>query len=201
MTHWLWKVFVVVNMAVLGVSSYASMALRVAREGVELVPRGAIPVHPVKHFSQADARWGDDGLGRSSETMRRAGCLVTVLAANLRDAGVDVDPGTLNARLSGMDAYTRGGAVIWQRFARAIPGFGVRYRRVFSSRTVERDLRARRLPMVQVRRGLLFRTHWLLVVGADDASFLAMDPGRASTEPVPLSRFGRVHAYRLLVRR
>lgn len=173
----------------------ALLAWRIRTHGVVLAPRHSVDTVPVEHWAQSDARWGSRPLGQWGETMRSAGCLVTVLAMNLRHAGVDVDPGRLQARLDEEDAFTRGGAIIWARFHRAFPGVRVQWRPVFSSSVVAWDLARGRLPMVQIRRGLLQRPHWLLVVGADEDAFLVEDPGRRDG-PVPLR--ARVHAYRVL---
>jgi len=196
------KMLVLGVVVALGASSaaYARLVQRIRSHGVVLAPRQQIAPVKVIHYTQFDPAWGSDVMGSSRTTLRESGCLVTVLASNLRHLGVRTTPGELNARLGLLHGYTRDGSVIWSRFKASQKGIQPQYRHVFSSRVVEQDLLNQRLPMVQIRRGWLQRPHWLLVVGADARDFLVMDPARRSATPARLGQYGRVHAYRVLKR-
>ena len=72
------------------------------------------------------------------------------------------------------------------------------YSRVFSSRTIENDLRNNRLPIVNVRYNGTGITHWVIIVGAKDGNFFIFDPLNKNETPIPLHMHGKVYAYRVL---
>lgn len=80
-----------------------------------------------RSWSQSDSRWGSINLGKSSETMSSAGCLVTSIAklvvqCGLRDSS-EFTPGTLVKSLNSNSGFTSSGAFYWATISRAVSGF------------------------------------------------------------------------------
>ena len=82
----------------------------------------------------------------------------------------------------------------------AVPQADYKYSRIFSSSTIEKDLKAGLLPIVNVKFHGGGVTHWVLIIGANDEDFLVCDPLNSNMEPIPLSVHGKVYAYRAIVK-
>ncbi len=186
----------VIVLGALGI--YPLRALYIKNIGITLTPSTDFALQTPPFFLQHDAAWGTDKMGVSGSSMGAAGCLVTCCAGAISELGIPVTPGELNRLLSEHGGYTAGGELIWTEIGQAVPGVSYTYSRVFSAATLERDLQNGRLPIVQVQLGVGGPPHWLLVVGARDGEFLVHDPLNRDKEPTPLSRYGRVYAYRVL---
>ena len=179
--------------------SYYGRAYWIKSHGITLTPRQAHASVLVPFYLQNDAEWRDQAMGDSSYRLSGSGCLVACLAASLSAMGVDTDPGSLNQAFSRAGVYTANAEVIWSEIQKAVPGISYRYTRVFGAGTLEEDLENGRLPLVKVGYLGGGAPHWVLVIGAEDGEFLTMDPLDATRTPAPLSRHGKVYAYRALV--
>lgn len=166
---------------------------------------GAI-IHPtrdfrlaeVSYYLQNDPEWSGDIIGDSDATLGGTGCLVTCVAAVLETLGVDVTPGELNARLTEVGGYEID-SLIWNKLGAAYPGVDYRYSRIFTVGTIERDLEAGLLPIVNVRYNDGDAPHWVVILGAEDGEYMVYDPLNSEREPIPLSVHGKVYSYRVLV--
>ena len=181
------------------VGSYYGRAYWIQSHGITVTPRQAHAAVLVPFYLQNEAQWRDQTMGDSSYRLGGSGCLVACLAASLSTMGANMDPGSLNQAFSHAGVYTANAEVIWSQIQKAVPGISYRYARVFSAATLEEDLESGRLPLVKVGYLGSGAPHWVLVIGAEDGEFLVMDPLDATRTPAPLSRHGKVYAYRALV--
>lgn len=151
----------------------------------------------VAYYLQWDPEWSDDRIGESDSSMGGAGCLVTSVASAANALGFAITPKDLNRKLTEAGAYA-GDRLIWTKLSEILPGLGYSYKRIFSASTMEKDLADGRLPIVSVRFLGDGVTHWVLIVGAEDGEFMIYDPANSAKTYLPLSRHGKVYAYRVL---
>lgn len=187
-------------MAAVCFAAYCGTAIYIKKAGVRISPRNTYEPGEIKVFLQNDPKWKDDSLGSSRFRLGGHGCLVSILASSLNAFGFDMDVSELNELFTREGVYNSEGEVIWYRIGKAVPGVGYRYKRVFSGRTLERDLKEGRLPLVMVRYNKTGVFHWVMIIGADEEDFLIIDPLKQDKKPARLGTHGRVHAYRVLVR-
>lgn len=181
-------------------AGYYVIASRLIKyNGKELIPSKDYPIHEVTYYLQNDPHWSGDNIGNSSYTMGGAGCLITCVASSICDLGVSITPQELNHKLAAIDGFDDA-ILLWYKIHEAVPEADYKYSRIFSSRTIEKDLREGRLPIINVKYRGGGITHWLLVVGAKDGEFMVYDPLNQDKEPIPLSTHGKVYAYRVLVK-
>lgn len=152
----------------------------------------------VPYWLQTDAPWADDALGSSGFTVAQQGCAMTDVAMVLSYSGHEVTPETLNITLTEKEGYTAGGYLLWYKLEELYPGMEYTFKRVFTSGTLERDLKQGRLPIVQVDYGTSALEHWVVIVGAGEGDFWAIDPLNSSRALTPLSDYGPIYAYRLV---
>lgn len=182
---------------VIAVGYYVIASRLIKYNGKELVPSKDYPIHQVTYYLQNDPQWAGDNIGNSSYTMGGAGCLITCVASSICDLGVRIDPQELNNKLTDVGGFDDA-ILIWYKIHEAVPEVDYKYSRIFSSRTIEKDLREGRLPIINVKYHGGGVTHWLLVVGSKDGEFMVYDPLNQDKGPIPLSTHGKVYAYRVL---
>ena len=90
--------------------------------------------------------------------------------------------------------------LLWYKISEIYPDVKYKYLNDFSVATIENDMKAGLLPIINVRHRGDGITHWLLIVGAKDGEFLVYDPLIADKQPIKLSAHGKVYAYRVLSR-
>jgi hypothetical protein len=65
-------------------------------------------------MSQQDGMWASAPLGSSpTETIGAAGCAITAVTMMLRHYGIDTDPGSFNAWLTGNGGYAFDDQLVW----------------------------------------------------------------------------------------
>lgn len=74
-------------------------------------------------FKQCDARWANQQLGSSSNTICSAGCLMSSVSMALAGTGYDTDPSRLNAWLTKNGGYVSGDLFVWA----SVNGFGLTF--------------------------------------------------------------------------
>ena len=188
----------IVLLILAGPAAYYGSALWIKTIGIEVKPGKAYEPQKTQFFLQNDPQWKDNLIGQSGLRLGGYGCLVSALTSSISQLGHETTPRELNDLFARNGVYTAGGEVIWYKISEVIPGIKYQYKRVFSSSTLEEDLRQRRLPIVKVRYKRTGVFHWVLVVGADKEDFLIMDPLNPNKEVVSLGTHGKVHAYRVL---
>ena len=177
---------------------YAGRVYIIKNAGIALKPSQDFEIHAVTYYLQNDPAWSGDRIGSSGGTLGGKGCLISCVASAITDLGVPVTPKQLNAALTDVGGF-EGSNLIWYKINEAFDGVDYSYARIFSSVTIESDLKAGLLPIINVRYHGTGVTHWLLVVGAKGGEFLVYDPLNADKTPIPLSTHGKVYAYRVLV--
>ena len=179
---------------------YAGRHLYIRHVGITLrTDREFEPKKMLFHL-QNDPRWASEPIGRSASTMGEAGCLLACVASAMTDLGVEVTPAQLNANLTSADGFSHD-RLVWNRIGNAIPEFDYTYSRIFGAGRIQKDLERGLLPIVNVRYFKTGVTHWVVIVGAGGGEFLCLDPADRSRAPLPLSRHGKVYAYRVIRRR
>ena len=194
----LWSLLCVTVLVLLAVAGHMGTHFYIKNYGLSLKPSKDISAHKVTHYLQSDPAWASDKLGDSQSSMGGTGCLVSVLASVLNDLGVDTDPGRLNAALSEAQGFINGN-VLWSKLHELFPAIDYKSQRIFTSGTLEKALQKDLLPIVKVKYLGGGVSHWLLVVGAAEGEFLVVDPLDKDQELMPLSRHGKIFAYRVLV--
>lgn len=176
--------------------------------GAVLLPEQSIPVTEPIAFMQKDPEWADDFLGTSKDTMGASGCLVTAIASGLdmqaKAEGSDfyITPKSLNQVLTAAEAYTDGGAVIWEKLKTALPQTEVYVAGTVDMEIINEFLEKGLFPTVKVRVGGNGAYHWVLLIGAEDGHYVCMDPLSKTGEPVSLSAFkDRVYSMRAVYRK
>jgi len=185
---------------VLGISFavYAGRVFYIKTVGILVTPSQDYEVRAVQYYLQNDPDWSGDTIGHSQSSLGGTGCLIACVASGVTDLGVPVTPKELNQQLTVVDGFEVDN-LIWYKINEAFPEVNYTYDRVFSAATLEKDLRAGRLPIINVKYHGNGVTHWVMVVGAKDGEFLVYDPANGDKKPIPLSVHGRVYAYRVLV--
>lgn len=171
------------------------------RGSVILTPSETIPVSETIFYSQNDSRWKEDRLGDSDFTMGKSGCLVTCMAAAIQMENLAMNgltPGDLNQYFAKRGVYDAQGNLQWT-VLRALGGLQIELPQQVHSNEVTEHLRRKIYPIVRVRMKGLGNFHYVLIVGAENGTFLCVDPLNEQGEVVPLSEFGnRVYAVRYI---
>lgn len=176
---------------------YVLRAKYISSSGIMLTPTRDYEVHTVAYYLQNDALWSGDKIGETSQTLGGAGCLISCAASTITDLGVDMTPAELNSKLTDIRGFS-GANLIWYKINEAVPEVNYTYSRIFSAKTIEKDLEQGRLPIVNVRYKGGGVTHWVVIIGAKDHEFLIYDPLNRDKVPIPLSTHGKVYSYRVL---
>lgn len=190
-------IILIILVPILFFGFYAIGSLYIKKLGINLKASKDYELKNVVHYLQNDTNWSSDKIGASSYTMGGAGCLITSVSSAITYLGVEINPKELNQKLSNVDGFD-GANLIWYKIKEAIPEVDYSYNRIFTSKTIERDLKQGLLPIVNVKYFKTGITHWVLIVGAKDGEFIIIDPANRNLEPMPLSTHGRVFAYRVL---
>ena len=196
--RWTKILIAVAIIVVVVLASYAGRVQYTKTTGIILTPSQDFESKEIQYFLQNDPDWASDRIGDSASPLGGAGCLIACVASAICDLGVETTPKEVNAKLTGVDGF-QGSELIWYKINEAYDGVDYKYSRVFSRATIERDLKAGLLPIVNVKMHGNGITHWLLIIGAKDGEFLVFDPLNREKQPIALSTHGRVYAYRVLI--
>ena len=118
--------------------------------GIILTPSKEIPVHEITYYLQNDPQWSSDKIGYSNYSMGSSGCLISSVASAITELGIEITPQELNDALTNVNGYS-GADLIWYKINEAVPQADYKYSRIFSSGTIEKDLKAGLLPIVNVK--------------------------------------------------
>lgn len=152
----------------------------------------------VGYFLQMDPKWASAKLGTSNFTLAQQGCTITDVAMVLNYLGYKTNPALLNQQFTENSLYDEDGNLLWFKLEDLYP-VQYKHRRVFSSKTIEKNLRNEILPIVKVKLAEGDFDHWVLIVGADGEDFLVMDPLNKNKTVTKLSDYGKVYAYRAIM--
>lgn len=181
-----------------GIFSYKIYQKYLVRDGVAITPSLQVVCEEPSFYLQKDEEWGDDHLGQSIYTMKSSGCLVTSMAAALEmenreeDAAFRLTPGELNRLFSEHSVYNQNGDIVWKELPAALPEAEVYVASAVKEKEIQALLSEGKYPLIKVRIGGTGAIHWLVIMGADESSYLCMDPLNGKRSLVPLSQFGNV---------
>lgn len=146
----------------------------------------------VPTFRQSDARWADDRLGPSADTLASAGCAVSSAAMVLASYGIDTDPQRLNDFLTARNGYTPEGWIRWEVAAEMAPEkVSFAYENDASFRLIDDNLLEGNPVIVRLRYPDGGTTHFVVICGKQGYDYLVRDPGaRAGRGVYPLREFG-----------
>ena len=124
-------------------------------------------------FKQCDSRWGSHQLGTSSNTICKAGCLMSSASMALAGTGHNYNPDTLNNWLKANGGYASGDLFVWG----AINKLGLTHKGFISNSQIKGALDAGQVVIVNVHSG----AHWVLAHGYSGDNILVNDPGYATS--------------------
>ena len=122
------------------------------------------------NYKQCDAAWGSHHLGTSSNTICKAGCLMS----SVSDVISGHNPGTLNTWLTNHHGYANGDLFVWT----AVAPFGLSYKGQITNHDEMRSLfHSGHIVILNVHNG----GHWVLTTGVEGTNFAVHDPGFSNT--------------------
>ena len=149
--------------------------------------------------AQGDARWENEMLGATTDTLHAAGCAVSSAAMVLACYGVDVDPGRLNQFLQKHDGYTPEGWLYWEKAAEFVPGVAEKaYEDEPSHARIDWNLLHGNPVIVRIQ--LPANKHFVVIAGKSGWDYLIRDPGAGASRGLyPLREIAsRIEALRYL---
>jgi len=132
-----------------------------------LVAVAASRTYPV--YKQCDAKWGNEQLGTSANTICKAGCLMSSVAMALAGIGKNYNPGTLNTWLKGHGGYASGDLLVWG----SVSPLGLSYAGKVANSNIASSLAANHIVILNVHNG----GHWVLAYSMSGNTINVNDPG------------------------
>lgn len=124
-------------------------------------------------YKQCDPQWANDQLGTSSNTICRAGCLMSSAAMALTGTGHSQNPHTLNIWLKNNGGYVSQDLFVWA----SINKLGITFQGFIANSAIKSSLDAGKVVIVNVNNG----GHWVLAHGYSGDNILVNDPGYSRT--------------------
>jgi hypothetical protein len=120
-------------------------------------------------YKQCDAKWGNEQLGTSSNTICKAGCLMSSVAMALAGCGKNYNPGTLNSWLKANGGYVSGDLFVWG----SVNKLGLSYVGKVANSGIQGALNANEIVILNVHNG----GHWVLAHSMSGSTINVNDPG------------------------
>jgi len=124
-------------------------------------------------YKQCDSKWGNEHLGTSSDTICKAGCLMSSVAMALAGTGHNYNPSTLNTWLKGHGGYVSGDLFVWG----SVKPIGLSYVGKVSNSNIASSLSAGHIVILNVHSG----HHWVLATSMSGSTIQVHDPGFSTT--------------------
>jgi len=124
-------------------------------------------------YKQCDSKWGSEQLGTSSNTICKAGCLMSSVAMALSGVGHSYNPGTLNSWLKGHGGYVSGDLFVWA----SVNSIGLKYIGKVSNSNIASSLSDGHVVILNVHNG----GHWVLANSMSGSTISVNDPGYQTT--------------------
>jgi hypothetical protein len=124
-------------------------------------------------YKQCDAKWGSEQLGTSSNTICKAGCLMSSVSMALSGIGKNYNPSSLNAWLKGHGGYVSGDLYVWG----SVSSLGLSYVGKIANSAIGSNLDANNIVILNVHGG----AHWVLATGHSGSSISVNDPGYSTS--------------------
>jgi hypothetical protein len=156
-----------------------------------LVLLAAVSARNYPLYKQCDAKWANEQLGTSSNTICSAGCLMSSAAMALTALGNTYNPSTLNTWLKGHGGYVSQDLFVWA----SINPLGVRFIGFINRAAISSNLGAENIVILNVHNG----GHWVLATGMVDGSNVAVNDPGYSTSSYSLDQIveGSIGLYRV----
>ncbi|CAM6001792.1 unnamed protein product [Sphagnum balticum] len=120
-------------------------------------------------YKQCDSKWGGEQLGTSSNTICKAGCLMSSVSMALAAIGKGYNPGTLNTWLKGHGGYVSGDLFVWG----SVSSLGLSYVGKVADGQIGSNVNANNVVVINVHGG----AHWVLVTSVSGNTLNVNDPG------------------------
>jgi hypothetical protein len=124
-------------------------------------------------YKQCDSKWGNDQLGTSSNTICKAGCLMSSVSMALSGIGKNYNPGSLNTWLKGHGGYVSGDLFVWG----SVNSLGLSYVGKVANANIASSLSAGEIVILNVHNG----GHWVLATSMSGSTISVNDPGYSTT--------------------
>ena len=124
-------------------------------------------------YKQCDSKWGNEQLGTSSNTICKAGCLMSSVAMALSGVGKNYNPGTLNTWLKGHGGYVSGDLFVWA----SVNSLGIKYVGKVANSNIASNLASGHIVILNVHNG----GHWVLATSMSGSTIQVNDPGYSTT--------------------
>lgn len=124
-------------------------------------------------YKQCDSKWGSEQLGTSSNTICKAGCLMSSVAMALAGIGKNYNPGSLNQWLKGHGGYVSGDLFVWG----SVSPLGLSYVGKVANSNIASNLAANHIVILNVHNG----GHWVLATSMSGSTIHVNDPGYSTT--------------------
>ena len=124
-------------------------------------------------YKQCDSAWANDQLGTSSNTICKAGCLMSSASMALAGTGHSYNPKTLNQWLKGHGGYVSGDLFVWG----SINSLGLTYEGKVSNSQIKSKLDQGKVVICNVHNG----GHWVLAHSYSGDNIMVNDPGYSTT--------------------
>jgi hypothetical protein len=108
-------------------------------------------------YNQCDAKWKDEKLGTSTNTICQVGALVSAASIGLSGLGLNQNPSTLNTWLKNNKGYVNKDDFVWA----SINSFGVVFEGKIPNTLLKLNLDVGYLVIINVNKG----QHWVLATG------------------------------------
>jgi hypothetical protein len=119
-------------------------------------------------YKQNDRQWAQERLGNGSNTIAKAGCLITSVAMALTAIGRSFNPSTLNGWLKAHSGYFSNDLFIWG----SVGSLGLEYAGKVSNDKIKTALSRDEVVMVNVMNGV----HWVLAIYMKGDTIFVNDP-------------------------
>ena len=124
-------------------------------------------------YKQCDSRWGSHELGTSSNTICKAGCLMSSVSMALSGCGKSYNPDTLNTWLKGHGGYVSGDLFVWG----SVKSLGLAYEGKIANNEISAALGKNEIVILNVHNG----AHWVLATSMSGSTIHVNDPGFSTT--------------------
>jgi hypothetical protein len=124
-------------------------------------------------YKQCDSKWGSEQLGTSSDTICKAGCLMSSVAMALAGIGKSYNPSTLNTWLKGHGGYVSGDLFVWA----SVNPLGLSYVGKVANTNIQGALNNGEIVILNVHNG----GHWVLATSMSGSTISVNDPGFSTT--------------------
>lgn len=124
-------------------------------------------------FKQCDSRWANERLGTSSNTICKAGCLMSSCSMALAGTGHSYNPSTLNKWLTSNKGYVSGDLLVWG----ALTPLGLSFEGKVGNSQIKAKLDQGKVVILNVHNG----GHWVLAYAYSGDNIMVNDPGYSTT--------------------